>query len=51
LRENVERIEDAAEVAQVQRQARRLQIKAFLVATLLTLIAVVLPQLPGGGSK
>lgn len=43
LGENVERIEDAAELAQVQRQAQRVQIKAFLVAALLTLIALVLP--------
>jgi hypothetical protein len=46
LNDDVERIEDVTELAQVRRQARRVQIKAFLAAILLTLIALVLPQWP-----
>jgi len=42
----VEKIEDAAELAQVRRQARRVQLKAFLAAIPLTLIALALPPLP-----
>jgi len=40
----VEKIEDAAELAQVQRQARRVWINALLAAVPLTLIALALPQ-------
>jgi hypothetical protein len=39
----VERIENGAELAQVRRQARRVQLKAFLVAVVLTAIALALP--------
>jgi len=39
----IEKIEDEAELAQVRRQARRVTIKAFLVAIPLTLIALALP--------
>ena len=46
LGDQVEKIEDATELAQVRRQARRVQLKAFLVAIPLTLIALALPQLP-----
>jgi hypothetical protein len=46
LGEKVEKIEDTAELAQVRRQARRVQLKAFLAAIPLTLIALALPQLP-----
>jgi hypothetical protein len=46
LGDNVEQIEDAAELAQVRRQARRAQIKALLVAIPLTLLALALPALP-----
>jgi len=42
--QEVEQIADAAEVAQVQRQARRVRIKAFLAAIPLTVIALLLPQ-------
>jgi hypothetical protein len=42
----VEKIEDPSELAQVRRQARRVQLKAFLVAIPLTLIALVLPAIP-----
>jgi hypothetical protein len=42
--DGVEKIEDQAELAQVQRQARKVMIKAFLVAVPLTLIALALPQ-------
>jgi hypothetical protein len=43
LNGEIEKIEDQAELAQVQRQARKVVIKAFLVAVPLTLIALVLP--------
>jgi hypothetical protein len=46
LGDKVEKIEDTAELAQVRRQAGRVQIKAFLAAIPLTLIALALPQLP-----
>jgi hypothetical protein len=39
----VEKIEDAAELAQVRRQALRVQLKALLAAIPLTLIALALP--------
>jgi hypothetical protein len=39
-----EKIEDEAELAQVRRQARRVNIKAFLAAVILTAIALALPQ-------
>jgi len=39
----VEKIEDAAELAQVRRQARRVQLKAILIAIPLTLMALALP--------
>jgi hypothetical protein len=41
----VERIADAAELAQVRRQARRVQLKALVAAIPLTLIALALPPL------
>ncbi len=43
LGDKMEKIEDAAELAQVQRQ--RVQLKAMMVAIPLTLIALVLPVL------
>ncbi len=43
LDEKQEKIEDSAELAQVRRQARRVHVKAFLVALLWTLITLVLP--------
>jgi hypothetical protein len=43
LGENIEKIEDQAELIQVRRQARRVQTKAFLAGLALTLIAMVLP--------
>jgi hypothetical protein len=41
---NMEKIEDEAELTQVQRQARKVNTKAFLTAIILTVIALVLPQ-------
>lgn len=41
--DKMEKIEDAGELAQVKRQARRIQIKSLLVAIPLTLIALLLP--------
>ena len=43
LGDTTEKIEDAAELAQVQRQARRVQLKALAAAIPLTLIALALP--------
>ena len=39
-----EKIEDEAELAQVRRQARKVNIQAFLAAIALTLIALALPM-------
>jgi hypothetical protein len=44
LGEEIEAIEDEEELAQVRRQARRVQIKAFLAALPLKLIALALPE-------
>jgi len=44
LTDEIEKIEDEAELAQVRRQARRVTIKAFLAAIPLTLIALALPM-------
>jgi hypothetical protein len=41
--EQEEQIQDQAELMQIRRQARRVFIKAFLAALLLTLIAYFLP--------
>ncbi len=41
--ENEEKIEDQAELLQVQRQARRVILKAFVVALFLTLLVYFLP--------
>jgi hypothetical protein len=38
-----EKIEDPAELAQVRKQARRVQLKSLLAALPLTLIALALP--------
>jgi hypothetical protein len=43
LGDAVEKIEDPAELAQVRRQSRRVQIKAILAAIPLTLVALALP--------
>jgi hypothetical protein len=43
LGNEVEKIEDPAELAQVRRQARRVNIKAILAAVPLTLVALALP--------
>jgi hypothetical protein len=40
---HVEKIEDEGELAQVQRQARKLIVKALLVAIALTLLALAYP--------
>jgi hypothetical protein len=40
----IEKIEDEAELTQVRRQARKVNIKAFLTAIILTLIALALPR-------
>jgi len=39
----IEKIEDQSELTQVRRQARKLTLKAFLVAILLMLVALVYP--------
>jgi hypothetical protein len=39
----VEKIEDPAELAQVRKQARRVNIKSILAAIPLTLLALILP--------
>jgi hypothetical protein len=39
----VEKIEDDAELTQIRRQARKVNIKAFLTAIVLTLIVLALP--------
>ncbi len=41
--DKVEKIEDLAELAQVRRQARRVNIKSILAAIPLTLVALLLP--------
>lgn len=41
--ENEEKIEDSIELKQVRRQARRVIVKAFLAALVLTWIALLLP--------
>jgi len=46
LGDTAEKIEDPAELAQVRRQARRVQLKALLLAIPLTLIALALPPVP-----
>ncbi|MGB8648463.1 MAG: hypothetical protein WCF84_24720 [Anaerolineae bacterium] len=40
----MEKIQDEGELAQVRRQARRVNLQAMLAAMALTLIALVLPQ-------
>ncbi|MCW5873540.1 MAG: hypothetical protein KIS88_02720 [Anaerolineales bacterium] len=45
LGDTTEKIEDANELAQVRRQALRVQLKGLLVAVPLTLIALALPSL------
>ncbi len=42
LNGEIEKMDDAAQLAQVRRQARRLMLKSFLVAVLLTLLAFIL---------
>jgi hypothetical protein len=44
--DNLEQIEDPAELAQVRRQARHVHIKALLTGIVLTLIALALPPWP-----
>lgn len=43
LGDNIERIEDVAELAQVRWQARRVQLKGLAVAIILTLLALAIP--------
>ncbi|MEO8612926.1 MAG: hypothetical protein ABI690_33850 [Chloroflexota bacterium] len=43
--DTMEKIEDAGELAQVRKQARRVQSKALIAAVPLTLIALILPVL------
>ena len=43
--DHMEKIEDQSELAQVRRQARRVQTKAIIAAVPLTLIALLLPVL------
>ena len=51
LTDEVEQIDDPAELAQVRRQARRVQIKAVLAAIPLTLIALALPRRAAATSR
>jgi hypothetical protein len=44
LTDKIEKIEDEAELAQVRRQARKVNIKSFVAAIVLTLIALALPK-------
>ena len=43
LGDQVEQIEDEAELAQVRRQARSVQVKALVAATILTALALLAP--------
>jgi hypothetical protein len=43
LGEQVEKIEDPAELAQVRQQARRVNIKSVLAGIALTLLSLLLP--------
>ena len=43
MNDQVEKIEDPAELAQVRKQARRVQLKSLLAAIPLTLVALALP--------
>ena len=43
LGDKMEKIEDAAELAQVRRQANRVQVKSLITGLVLTLIPLVLP--------
>jgi hypothetical protein len=45
LSDEVEKIEDPAELSQVRRQARQVQFKAFLAALALTVAALALPAI------
>jgi hypothetical protein len=45
LGDHAEQIEDAAELAQVHRQARRVQLKGSLAGVLMMLVALALPSL------
>jgi hypothetical protein len=40
----IEKIEDETELAQVRRQARKVNVKAFAAATVFTLIVLALPR-------
>ena len=44
--DEVEKIEDPTELAQVRRQSSRVQYKSLLAAGLLTLLALTLPSWP-----
>jgi hypothetical protein len=43
LGENVEKIEDQAELGQVRRQARRVRIKALVSSLVMTLLVLLIP--------
>jgi hypothetical protein len=43
LTDKVEKIKDEAELAQVKKQARRVNLKSFVTAVILTSFALVLP--------
>jgi hypothetical protein len=45
LGEEIEKIEDPAELAQVRRQARRVRIKSLVAGLLLTGVALIPPPL------
>jgi hypothetical protein len=46
MTDEIEQIEDAAELAQVRRQARSVHVRAVLAAIPLTIGALILPQGP-----
>jgi hypothetical protein len=43
LGDEIETIDDVDELAQVRRQARRVQVKALLVAIVMTVVVLALP--------
>ena len=44
--DEVEKIEDAAELAQVRKQARKVNVESLIAAIPLTLIALAIPPFP-----
>jgi hypothetical protein len=46
LTDEIEQIDDKAELAQVRRQARGVTVKALITAVVLTLLALLIPPFP-----